>query len=420
MRFHAVRTRSVAPAIAALALVGGGVVVQVATTTASAATPVTTEAEFRNAWANDAEVVLGANIDLTCVSQAGPGESQAERDVAGDGVLDGQGFTITQTCPENRVLHIVGDTGHTTIQNVTITGGESVFSAGDGGGNGGGGIQSAVETGLTVIDSTFTGNATCEGGGGIEMDYSGELAVSGSTFTNNVADYGGALTTYKGGSISMLNSTVTDNSAVGDAGGISTYGADLTLVYTDVTNNAIGAVVPLDCEAGSNAVGSADVHAADLAAADNLYVDGTFHTFANIVAQPAGGNDNCSIASGDSAGYNYADDTSCTFDDATDNAASTNDPMLGTLADNGGPTQTLLPETGSPVIDAIPHVSCGNGDDLVQTVVLSDQRDFGRPEVSGGNCDIGAVEVQPTPPTPPPPAPPTPSPAVIVTPRFTG
>lgn len=414
MRPHAAKTRLVAPAIAVLSLVGGGVAVQVATTaTASAATPVTTEAEFRAAWANDAEVVLGANIDLTCTGQAAPGESQAERDVAGDGVLDGQGFTINQTCPESRVLHIVGDTGHTTIQNVTITGGESVFSAGEGGGNGGGGIQSAVGTGLTVIDSTFTGNATCEGGGGIEMDYGGELVVSGSTFTNNVADYAGALTDYEGGFVSMLNSTVTNNLAVDGAGGIATYDADLTLVYTDVTNNAIGAVVPLDCEA----VGSADVHAADRAAADNVYVNGTFRAFADIVAQPAGGNGNCSIGIGESSGYNYSDDETCTFDDATDDAAAGNDPKLGTLADNGGPTQTLLPQTGSPVIDAIPHVNCGDGDDLVQTVVLSDQRDFGRPEVAGGNCDIGAVEVQPTPtPTPTP----EPSPAVIIQPKFTG
>jgi hypothetical protein len=66
------------------------------------------------------------------------------------------------------------------------------------------------------------------------------------------------------------------------------------------------------------------------------------------------------------------------------------------------------------LIDAVPHVNCGDGDALAGSVILSDQRAFGRPEVSGGKCDIGAVEVQAVAP------PPAPSPAVIIQPRFTG
>jgi hypothetical protein len=56
-------------------------------------------------------------------------------------------------------------------------------------------------------------------------------------------------------------------------------------------------------------------------------------------------------------------------------------PQLGVLANNGGPTQTMLPQTGSPVIDAI---AC-------TAAPATDQRGISRPQ--GTACDIGAVEV---------------------------
>jgi hypothetical protein len=62
------------------------------------------------------------------------------------------------------------------------------------------------------------------------------------------------------------------------------------------------------------------------------------------------------------------------------------DPMLGPLADNGGPTQThaLLP--GSPAIDA------GDNADAPEF----DQRGPGFPRIVNGIIDIGSFEVQST------------------------
>jgi hypothetical protein len=69
------------------------------------------------------------------------------------------------------------------------------------------------------------------------------------------------------------------------------------------------------------------------------------------------------------------------FDNAVNNNITENpiyaEPMLGSLADNGGPTQTLAPQSGSPAIDA-GAAGCP----------ATDQR--GAPRV--GQCDIGAVE----------------------------
>src|SRR5205823_870704 len=60
------------------------------------------------------------------------------------------------------------------------------------------------------------------------------------------------------------------------------------------------------------------------------------------------------------------------------------DPLLGLLADNGGPTQTIRLIFGSPAIDA--------GDPAFLPPPATDQR--GLPRVSGAHIDIGAYEAQ--------------------------
>jgi hypothetical protein len=67
------------------------------------------------------------------------------------------------------------------------------------------------------------------------------------------------------------------------------------------------------------------------------------------------------------------------------------DPLLGPLADNGGPTKThaLLP--GSPAIDAGDPTSVGGANG----VPLFDQRGAPFARIAGGRIDIGAYESQP-------------------------
>jgi len=116
-----------------------------------------------------------------------------------------------------------------------------------------------------------------------------------------------------------------------------------------------------------------------------------------------------------SSGYNYANDTSCNLSATGDRESTSNDPLLGPLGDNGGPTLTQLPQTGSSLIDAIPNEACQTAP--LATGITTDQRGFARPEQTGGACDIGAVEVL----LPPPPEPaPEPAPPVVLTPTFAG
>jgi hypothetical protein len=65
----------------------------------------------------------------------------------------------------------------------------------------------------------------------------------------------------------------------------------------------------------------------------------------------------------------------------TSNGVLAANPLLGPLADNGGPTPTMLPLPGSPAIDA--------GDSKFATV--TDQR--GQPRIAGASVDLGAVEL---------------------------
>ena len=92
---------------------------------------------------------------------------------------------------------------------------------------------------------------------------------------------------------------------------------------------------------------------------------------------------NCAFGSGtnaDDQGDNIDDGNTCLL---TSSSSSSIDPMLGPLADNGGPTQTMLPQPGSPALDAMCRVN----------EPAADQRGISRPQ--GAGCDIGAVEVVP-------------------------
>ncbi|MEZ4871847.1 MAG: choice-of-anchor Q domain-containing protein [Bdellovibrionales bacterium] len=105
--------------------------------------------------------------------------------------------------------------------------------------------------------------------------------------------------------------------------------------------------------------------------------------FGNIIRNTNSGNA-CSAALGTftSTGYNLASDASCNAIHSND--LGTSDPLLnaGGLADNGGPTQTILLQSSSPAKDAIPAADCS---------LTTDQRGTARPQ--NGDCDVGAVEM---------------------------
>jgi hypothetical protein len=124
----------------------------------------------------------------------------------------------------------------------------------------------------------------------------------------------------------------------------------------------------------------------------NVWTSGaTLTSVGTVIALPLGGSTNCAGVSAHivSQGYNWDDDGSCGFGAGPGDHSNAGDPQLGALANNGGPTQTRLPDGDpSPLIDAIPASACQTGD---AAGVTTDQRGVTRPQ--GVGCDIGAVEV---------------------------
>jgi len=126
----------------------------------------------------------------------------------------------------------------------------------------------------------------------------------------------------------------------------------------------------------------------------NILTLGTLTSFGSVVAQPLGGGANCSTLDVTvSHGYNDEDDAgaSCGFSTGKDDLAPGTSADLGPLGSNGGPTETMVPNVGSPLINAIPNGSCESDG---AAGITADQRGFPRPSPVGGVCDVGAVEVQ--------------------------
>jgi hypothetical protein len=214
-------------------------------------------------------------------------------------------------------------------------------------------VESGV-TGVTLHDLTIENGAA-----GITND--GTLTLTDSTVSGNTSYWGIA----NSGTMSVIDSTVTQN-AVG-------------------VDNAATMTVLASTISGNSGVG--------------MYgAGGTATLGATIVADNTGGNCQAAFADTlDSAGYNLTNDktgTDCSFNSVHD--LVNKNPLLGHLASNGGPTQTMLPGTTSPAADVIPENTTLHG---VTVCPGTDQRGVARPGSGETRCTIGAVEVALTNPT---------------------
>ncbi len=229
-----------------------------------------------------------------------------------------------------------------------------------------GGAIFAQDT-TTISDTTFDGNTATDYGGGAVVNGSGTTTVSGSTFANNVAvDTTGY--TLGGGAIDNdAGLSVTDSTFFNNQGGSNGGGAIQNFGTASVTSSTMAG--------NTSQVSGSDIHA----------YAGTPGTVVTTVASSilASGPESCGgnapITDG---GYNIDVGTSCGFTTANHSQSGT-DPQLTPPAANGGPTETMKPNPGSPAIDAVPaSVSSCSG---------TDQRGVARPQ--GAGCDIGSVEV---------------------------
>jgi hypothetical protein len=245
-------------------------------------------------------------------------------------------------------------------------------------GFGGGGILNYLGT-VKVSDSTVSGN-TANLGGGLR-NYSGAVTVSNSTFSGNSAGYGGG-GVYNSGTLTLTDSTLYGNSAGnGDGGGIDNLSGTATLINCTLDKNS------------ASGRGGGIYNNAILNLTNTLIAFDTAPTGPDILNSGtiATASHNL-IRIGDDGSNLVSPLTNGSNGNQVGTAGSPIDPKLDPrgLRNNGGPTQTIALEPGSPAINA--------GDDSVRATVPTDQR--GRPRQSGPHVDIGAFEVQLPPPPP--------------------
>ncbi|MBA2591812.1 MAG: right-handed parallel beta-helix repeat-containing protein [Pseudomonadota bacterium] len=145
-------------------------------------------------------------------------------------VIQGNGGTIRRasSAPQFRIV-AVDPNGDLSLRDITLSGGAA---AGDGDRPGGGVFN---EGALTLINSTVSGNSAGTHGGGLYN--TGTLTLTNSTVAGNFADsLGGGVFSF--GALALTNSTVSGNSA--RYGGGAASGGVGTLANSTVSGNFAG------------------------------------------------------------------------------------------------------------------------------------------------------------------------------------
>lgn len=338
----------------------------------------------------------------------------------------------------SRVINFSNSVGTLTLSTLTLTGGRTTGEDADGGG------VLSLSGNVALINSTVSGNSTSgdlADGGGIHTS-SGSVSLLNSTVSrNNTTGYGG----YGGGvysssgNVSLTNSTLSDNSTAGinsDGGGIFTTAGNVTLSNSTVSGNSTLAAFS---EGGGILTYSGNVSLTNSTLSSNRtsgylsYGGGAYTSSGNVsltnstvtANSTSGGNSDGggifvfdgnvsirnSIVAGNIVNNGAAPDLSPGLDSTltvshsligntsgSGITASTGignilnqATFLGPLFDNGGPTLTHAPLTGSPAIDA---GSNALAIDSGGVQLNSDQRGGSFVRIESGTVDIGAVEVQ--------------------------
>jgi len=314
----------------------------------------------------------------------------------GEVVGAGQARTIVDGDGADRVFDL-----HTAVERVAhlaVRGGVATDGAG-------GGIRS---TPLDYLEYLYVTDNSAVAGDAADSGFGGGIAASDgtirySTIAYNNAQNGGGVW-YHGAQASSGSDLLLHNHATGDGGGMyfaadNTFVTNMTVSGNTAGGHGGGLYLAAPGSYGPSGFGAMTIasNSAPTGGAGGIWrapvgESGSDVVEGSIVSGNAHGD--CGGAGPlASQGSNLDGDGTCGFTHAGDLSAT--DPMLGPVADNGGPTMTRSLGTGSPAIDAWP---CSGSDFLAPAV---DQR--GAPRPQGDGCDIGAFEVGNQPPAAPEP-----------------
>ena len=250
----------------------------------------------------------------------------------------------------------------------------------------GGVIRHRAQAQLTIINSTFENNSSTSEGGVIDA-IGGNLDIQNTTFNNNKGQRGGViahrhvLTTHGNLTVNLVNNTFFANE--GKEGGViylsSDSGNGATLINNTISENVV-------------TLGALTASGADLTLVntivDNVFLDNVFGNVGeDLHACRFSDGGTLNAASKNNILEEWVDSTTPgnngtpAVDPCASSAVATTSASLESFGSNGGSTQTLVPSSGSPALNA------GDTDFCPAT----DQRGVARPQ--NGACDIGSVEV---------------------------
>ena len=283
----------------------------------------------------------------------------------GGGINSSGNLTVIDSIISGNTAYLGGGgiraSGDLTLRSSIVTGNTNTLSNGSGGGIAHGGGT------LTIVDSTISDNLA-NSGGGIS---SGDGTITNSTISRNIARSGGGIGNWSA-DLTVVNSTVTGNTALRNGAGIfntesSSGGASLTLVNTTVSGNTA-------FERSSSLVNNGNLAVLVLI---NSVIDGEcFISYGAPIAQYTieSPGETCLLPTGQ---WNLENVTA-------------GELGLGPLQDNGGATFTHAPLPGPPASVAIDHIHELACQDFAGDPVTTDQRGVTRPE--NIDCDVGSVE----------------------------
>jgi hypothetical protein len=223
---------------------------------------------------------------------------------------------------------------------------------------------------LTLSAITVQNGLSAGYGGGIDNE-SGTVTVANSTLSDNSVSYdtyGGGGGIHNGGTMTVTNSTFSGNSAS-------------TTMWGGISGGHGGGIYNSGAMTVTNSTFSGNSTTDSFGEGGGIYNIGVLFLKNSILANSTG-NDDCYSA------VTLASNTHNLIESAWSSCGSPishADPKLGRLANNGGPAVTFALLAGSPALDA--------GDDVVCSaapVNNLDQRGITRPQ--GAHCDIGAYE----------------------------